>query len=410
MKKDILIACQPLDVGGVTRSLLSLLYCIDYEKYNIDLILMRNSGEFLDTIPDEVNLLEPALNEKNYYLAKLKKFFLYTVKGYFIYNFFYKRTIGRKYKNSDFQLMAGLARCTAARKLKKKYDIAIGYIEGFENAYIVKKVNAEKKIGYIHVDYENAGLDPRFDRKIFESLDNIVLISNENRQSFNRVFPQFAKKSRVVENIICRNLINSLANEKIQDFEIDKDYFNIVTAARLVIKHKGLDRAVKALARLKKAGYNVRWYVFGEGADRNILENMIEEYGVRNDFILMGERKNVYPYIEKCDVFAMPSRYEGKPIAVSEAQVLGIVPIVTQYLSAEEQINNNIDGLILENTDEAIYYGLKRVLDDRDFLQKMKDNLAVKNDDFYTGLRQFYDLLENDNKLADKGRIAEKVL
>ena len=89
MKKDILIACQPLDVGGVTRSLLSLLYCIDYEKYNIDLILMRNSGEFLDTIPDEVNLLEPALNEKNYYLAKLKKIFLYTVKGYFIYNFFY---------------------------------------------------------------------------------------------------------------------------------------------------------------------------------------------------------------------------------------------------------------------------------------------------------------------------------
>ena len=80
------------------------------------------------------------------------------------------------------------------------------------------------------------------------------------------------------------------------------------------------------------------------------------------------------------------------------------------YLSAEEQINNNIDGLILENTDEAIYYGLKRVLDDRDFLQKMKDNLAVKNDDFYTGLQQFYGLLENDNKSADKGRLAEKVL
>lgn len=410
MKKDILIACQPLDVGGVTRSLLSLLYCIDYEKYNVDLILMRNSGEFLDAIPDEVNLLEPALNEKHYYLAKLKKLFLYTVNGYFIYNFFYKRTRGRKYKNSDFQLMAGLARCTAARKLKKRYDAAIGYIEGFENAYIVKKVKADKKIGYIHVDYENAGLDPRFDRKIFERLDNIVLISKENRQSFNRVFPQFAEKSRVVENIICRNLINSLASEKIFDFEPDKNCFNIVTAARLVIKHKGLDRAVTALARLKKEGYAVKWYVFGEGADRNILEKMIEENGLQNDFILMGERKNVYPYIKKCDVFAMPSRYEGKPIAVSEAQVLGIVPIVTEYLSAQEQINNNIDGLVLENTDDAIYYGLKRVLDDRGFLQELRNNLSVKEDDFYTGLQQFYSLIENDSVYADNMAIAENVL
>lgn len=393
-KRDILIACPPLDAGGVTASLLALLHSVDYEKYNIDLIPMRLSGEYLDMIPQEVTLLEPALSENIYWLAKMRKLFSYMIRGFLVYRFFYKRTRGKSYKNGDFQLMSGLARSNTARRLKKRYYAAVGYMEGFENAYIVKKVQAEKKIGYVHVDYINAGLDPVLDRGIFKKLDNIVLVSQDNKAAFERVFPEFAEKTAVVENIILEDTIRERAKEPPEDFKPGKDTLNIVTAARLVIKHKGLDRAVKALARLRGEGYAVKWYVFGEGEDKERLRDMIREYSLEEDFVLMGGRKNVYPYVVRGDLFALPSRYEGKPIAVIEAQILLTVPVVTEYASAREQIEDNVDGLVLENSDEAIYYGIKRILDEDGLLERLRGNLKKKKLNCREGLRQFCDLLE----------------
>lgn len=396
MKKNILIAAPPMTAGGVTSSLLSLLYSIDYEKYNIDLILMRNEGEFFDKIPEKVNILPPALDERNYCLAKCRKLVSYLLKGYLFYRVIYRIGRGRSYRHGDFQLMSGLARCTVARKPDKHYDIAIGYMEGFENVFVADKVSADFKIGYVHVDYKNSGLDPLLDRKVFERLDRIVLVSAENKKSFDSVFPEFSDKSAVVENIVCRELTEKLSQEEIDDFEPCKDYFNIVTVARLSIAHKGLDRGIKALARLKNEGYKIRWYVFGDGADREILEKMIAENDVENEFILMGGRKNVYPYIKKADVMALPSRYEGKPIAVSEAQMLGIVPVVCEYASAHEQIENEVDGLVAENTDDAIYYAIKRILDEKGLLENLEKNLKESPRRFDTGLLQFYELIEGD--------------
>ncbi len=395
MKKDILIAAPPFDEGGAVQSLLSLLHRIDYEKYNVDLILMRSEGKYMDLIPPQVRLLPPALNEKNYCMAKLRKFFSYLFRGYLIYREFYRVTRGKQYRCGDFQLMSGLARCNTARKPKKTYYAAIGYMEGFENAYIAKKVKANKKIGYIHVDYINAGLDPMLDRGIFKMLDKIVLVSAENKKSFDKVFEEYADKSVVVENIVCEELVSELAKENADDFAPDSDYFNIVTAARLVVAHKGLDRAVKAAVKLKTAGYKVRWYVFGEGSDRSVLEKLIKQNGVEDNFILMGSRKNVYPYIKKCDMMVLPSRYEGKPIAVSEAQILKVVPLVTEYASAHEQIKNEVDGLIVENNDDAVYDGIKRVLDEKGLLEKLKKQLERGEKDFEKGLEQFYKVLEN---------------
>ena len=49
-------------------------------------------------------------------------------------------------------------------------------------------------------------------------------------------------------------------------------------------------------------------------------------------------------------------------MAVTVAMMLGLVPVVTNYASAEGQVENNVDGLILDNTDEAVYYGIKEMI------------------------------------------------
>ena len=179
------------------------------------------------------------------------------------------------------------------------------------------------------------------------------------------------------------------------DFRPDPAFVTLVTAARLQNSHKGIDRAVKALYRLKQDGFAVKWYVFGEGSDRSTIEAMIEEYGLQDDFFLMGNRLNVYPYLAKADLYVMVSRYEGKPIAVTEAQILGLPVITTRYASASEQVEDGVTGLVVENNDNAIYEGLVRAIRCPELLERFRENLKKVDFTNRESLNQFYKLIED---------------
>lgn len=381
-KKQILIATAALETGGVTSSLLALLRNIDYDKYDIDLIMSRTEGEHLDRVPPQVNILNQAVPERNYYTAKLKKFIVYFLKGYLFRAFIYDIYKKKYYKNGWFQIMSGQALTSVSRKLEKKYDIAVGYMEGFSDNYISKRVNAEKKIAYIHVDFILSGLNPKIDRRMLGKFDKIVLVSEECKRSFDYLFPEYGGRSIVVENFAEPDRIRELSKKEVTDFNPDKNCFNIVTAARLNNSHKAIYRGVLAMKKLKDNGFdNVRWYVFGEGEDRLEIQRLIEENGVENEFILMGSRKNVYPYIKKCDLFVLTSKYEGKPIAVTEAQILNVPVLATEYAGAKEQIKHNVDGIVVDNCDELIYNKLIYLLKNEWFLDELRRNLEMRKFD-----------------------------
>jgi glycosyltransferase involved in cell wall biosynthesis len=135
-----------------------------------------------------------------------------------------------------------------------------------------------------------------------------------------------------------------------------------------------LDRGIKAFAKLKEENLieNFRWYIIGDGSDLDKLKKMITENILDKFITVLGPRNNPLPYVALMDMFFLPSRYEGKPMAVTEAQMLGVPALVTAYASAEEQIENGIDGIILENTDDAVYAGLKKIIDGKNKINVMK--------------------------------------
>ena len=69
--KKILFVMPSLDSGGAEKSLVNLLNIIDYKKYNIDLLLLKQEGLFLNQIPKEVNLLP--LTDSLQYAYKVNK-------------------------------------------------------------------------------------------------------------------------------------------------------------------------------------------------------------------------------------------------------------------------------------------------------------------------------------------------
>lgn len=399
MKKKVLFVYPELMLGGSTTSLISLLNSLDYHKYEVDLILYKNRGEYFDDLPQQVNVLkESSILHKDSPLSKYKKICKLILSGViieaFIYEWVHKKKIG--FNNQVISKFYS----KNSRELDGKYDVAIGYLELWASYYCLQKVSATKKIIWIHIDYLNAGFIPSLDYKVFKKADKIICVSENCLVNFNKQFPEFINKSMVFENILSSHFIKKRAEEKDEEFDGELSNFDglkLVTVCRLSIHTKGLDRTMMAAKRLKEQGYHFKWVIIGDGEDRELLEKKVEKEGLKDRIYLIGEKKNPYSYMKQCDVFVMASRREGKPMAVTEAQILGLPVIVTNYSSAKEQVENDQDGIIVENVDEGIYEGIKQVLDNPTLIRKFKEKLSKRQ-------------LSNEALIRDFDSMIEKIL
>ena len=377
--KRVLIVYHKMIVGGSTTSLLSLLSEIDYSKYKVDLLLLYKGGALEGQIPSKVNVLKYGYYIQNPLLLKLYKL---TNPKYLI-NKIKSKLIARKYHNSraSYQYMSYL-NLEPYRQIKDEYDVAVGYLEGYCNNYVAKCVNSKKKIAWIHINYEDCNLIPEFDMESFSIVDNIVAVSEECKKALQRKFPEYYNKIVSIDNILSKKRLVELSREKI-DISVDKSKINLVSSCRIDFSSKGLDRAVKQIKKLiddnVKNIDKLRWYIIGDGNNYNQLAQMIKTYGLSEHVILIGNKINPYPYIVKMSLFFQPSIFEGKPMAVTEGQILGLPTLATNYSSAHEQITDGFDGKVVENSEEGVYSGLKYILENEHLIEIWKNNMNLKD-------------------------------
>lgn len=384
MKKRILIIYPEMIIGGTTTSLLSLLGALDRNKYEVDLQMQYAPGIFANLIPSYVHILPLAMPLPHGFYKWIKAFSLKSLY-YYLKSKWRGGASASQYMENDIVKFC--------RKNPKEYDVAISFMERWSLYYLVKKTCAKKKISWIHVDYGAAKMFIDIDMPFFMRVDKVVLVSEKCLQNFKSIAPEIAKKSLMIENLLSSEVVKQRAGVSVPRnvaklFDEVEGKVKMVSVCRISFPHKGLDRGIKALARLKKQGEieNLIWFIIGDGPDLNNLKAMVDKFGLNNYVRVLGAYNNPLNIEAKCDIFFLPSRYEGKPMAVTEAQMLGLVPIVSNYASASEQVRNLYDGLIMENSDDGIYNGLDYMLHHlEDVLGKYKANVA--NTD-YSNLRE----------------------
>ena len=170
------------------------------------------------------------------------------------------------------------------------------------------------------------------------------------------------QKTEVFHNLINVERIKKLADEP-GGFSDDYNGLRILTIGRLV-PLKEFGTSIEALRLLKEKGVNARWYILGEGELRKELENLILQKDLTNDFFLLGVTDNPYPYLKQADIYVHASRYEGKSIAIQEAQVLECPILVSNCEGNREQVEHGVDGLICELTSEDICEGILELTQD----------------------------------------------
>lgn len=374
MKKKLLFMVSSMNIGGVEKSLLSLLSVIPKDKYYITVLTLEKKGGFLEYIPEHVKLeeaewfkdikhiiMESPQNTIKRYLRTGKVFKIPS----FIYSYYKSKNTGDRYIYYKNILKS-------IPNNNEYYDAVIAYAGPTEiiDAYITHKVNADKKIGWVHFDISQHNINEKLYEKLYKKFDKIFAVSNEANKKLNEIIPSTLGKSEVLLNIISKDLINEMAEEKVE-FDDEFDGIKIVTIGRLS-KEKGQDLAIKALSKLKEDNYKVKWYCVGDGNSRSEYEKLIQQYKLENNFILLGSKSNPYPYIKNADIYVQTSRHEGYCLTLAEAKCLCKPIISTNFIGAYEQINNNINGIIIEQNEIELYNSLKYIINN----DKIKDNFT----------------------------------
>ncbi|MDC0702987.1 MULTISPECIES: glycosyltransferase [Priestia] len=375
MKKNLLFVMNNLSCGGAEKALISLLETIDYSKFNVDLFLFKHEGLFFSKIPKQVNLLKEPYEYK-YYDMPIKRAIISCIKKGRL-----DIALSRLKAGFIFKTEQNRARCeqrvwkyicNSLKSINKKYDVAIGYLEKTPIYFCVDKVNAKKKIGFIHNDYDKLGMDPEIDQKYFDKLDNIVTVSEECASVLKQRFPVYKDKVEVMYNIVSPKVINKMSSNHLN---IKYRGVNLVSLGRLH-HQKGFELAIEACKNLIDSGYKIKWHVIGEGEERTKLEKLIKANRLEENFILLGLKENPYPYIKQADIYAQTSRFEGKSIAIDEAKILNKPIVVTNFTTVKDQIKDQETGLIVDMTSSSIAEGIKRLLDDDHLRGKLTNNLS----------------------------------
>ena len=393
-KKDILFITHELQCGGAEKALVSLLQVIDYDKYNVYLQLFRNRGLFLSQVHEKVHIM-PECMELKFFDMPFKEVFITCLKlGRFdiVFNRIVSSLVMKYEKNvyrKEQLTWKYISNCLP--KLEKKFDYAVGCIEKGPNYFCVEKVDANKKLGWIHNDYDKMQMSREIDIPFFKELDYIFTDSEACKVVLENNFKMFSGKFQVLNNVVSPTLIRRLALEQINEtFE----KFTIVSVGRFSYQ-KGYDLAIDAVKIIKEKGYKFQWIILGDGELNEEIVKQITANNLHDEIQLVGIKENHYPYVKNADLFMQTSRFEGKSISIDEAKILNKPILVTNFSTVNDQITNNETGMIAELTAESIADNLMELIDNDSLRNRLSHNLSINDYGTEKEIEKLYEFLEN---------------
>lgn len=399
----ILVIMWSMYIGGTTKSLIPFLKLLHKKGMGVDLYLIDKGEESLSYVPEEIKIADiPELDKivcmPSNILSRIKwmieRKILHLALKQKLVTFFPKkdREIQRKavmqlYQKRDY------ATCLNSKikiDLSRKYDIVMSWGEFLPDYVVANNIVCEKKYGWIHPDYVTGGFDPKIDEVALSSLTGLVAVSKSGYASLVNAFPEWRERIYAIPNVVDVNELRELAKER--QTEINTKKFNIVTVARIHNISKAFDRAVKVANNLKMRGCEFCWYIVGDGEDKNLIESMIHENHLQEYMKLLGAKENPYPYMAAADLFVLQSYYEGKPLSVDEALVVGTPVLVTEYVSAREQVCEKV-GIVVENNEAAITDKLEELICNPQIVEVWRNNLKEYDFSNIAECPAFFDMI-----------------
>ena len=369
MKKKIAFVNKALWYGGIETSLITLLDRMDYEKYDVTLILFRAVFDFdlKERINKHCRLIvldrdETATFEIGYKYSKLyhftepcdnpswkHKMMLWAVPGVmWLENELYIKYAKRMLKNEQFDTVV-------------IYSDVVGEIS-------VRAIKANKYLMFYH---HGAMRHVYHEKTAYKKCEKIVAVSKNLAEALKEFHPEYKDKVTSIHNLTDVEGIRKKGMQPLEE-TFDDAKFHIVTVGR-VSHEKGMDIAVRVCAKLVEDGFeNIRWWIVGEGLAMEEVRNLIAELRMQDYVFTVGRKSNPYPYIRRADLYVQPSRVEALGLSILEAMILGKAVIATSTMGASEIIGNEENGLLCNADSEQIASKIEFLISNPQRLRKLE--------------------------------------
>lgn len=386
-----------VDIGGISSALVNLLNEISSNN-SITLCAINNYISSNKNLPNNIRVISGSDFLQDCFVDRTKLNNQNIIRK-IIRNC---RRIERKIFGREWAIHKGVKNI----KITDFYDVAIAFsndlfdkngniINGGNYELVASGINASRKIAWIHNDARECGFTTEICNSIFSNFDAIVNVSYFCKNIFDEISPNTISKSTVVYNLYDIERIKSMAGD-ISPYAINgKVHF--VTVCRLNNYQKRVDRIIDVIKKLKELGYSCfDWTIVGDGNDRFSIESSIHNYNLTDTVYMTGLLSNPYPFIKFADAFVLASKFEGLPVTVKEAQILGVPALITNFGAAHEAVEDGENGLICVNSTDGLFNLIKSVLDDKKVLSDLKLKLKEKPVDNSIAINQFVNVCNGE--------------
>ena len=273
--------------------------------------------------------------------------------------------------------------------VKEHYDIEVSYLEGPSARVISGCPHKDTKlVSWIHVQQNNlktlckAFRSEKEARQCYNRFHQTVCVSEYVMQDFCGLL-QFQNPCRVLYNTVESDKILSLSKESAPEIRPNEG-LNMIAVGTLK-ESKGYDRLLHIMKRLKSENRPGHLYILGIGDLQQWIETYIQENDLSDSVTLLGYRTNPYKYVEKCDLFVCASHAEGFSTAATEALIVS-TPVCTVEVSGMKEMlgENNEYGIVTDNTEDALYEGIRKFLDDPALLEHYTRQATIRGRAFST--------------------------
>lgn len=390
-KKKLFLYASDLRMNGITQSFISLLNLIDYNKFDVTVMIMNSRLE--DRIERALNLNKNVrvLYRNSTYNALLGE----DIRKEIVLKIGIKSVIGKMLMPKRM-FEREYRRCFGDCTFDYSIDFT-GYSSFF--AMFMMHFKNTKKYIWLHNDlksdcYRTVNGKRTLERTLkvvfstYPYFDKLVACSKAvmelNKSSLGN--EKINDKFTYVRNSLCyERILESM--EKAEFVEVNgeefyckkeiaaegqciektliqaprEDEINFVTMARLS-PEKNQENLIRAFAKLHEKKKNIKLFILGDGPLKENLEQTIAECEVEGSVILTGNLTYPFPLIKKCDCFILPSNYEGQPMVLLEARVLEIPMVISNFYTAKDSFIENGQYVIKTSVD-GIYKGMNAFIE-----------------------------------------------
>ena len=366
--KKILLMVPSLGMGGMERMLVNVANALVNKGHEVTVLNLTQDCEgIIAGLNERVRYRKNVVPVKFFLHASLKDFFKGNVR--FLPYKYWTKFHSAKYLHKKY--------------IKEKYDTEIAFYTGYCVKIISGCPQDTKKIFWLHGEaWLMDGMIQGFWRqktaeKVYLGFDQIICVSK-------RIEGDFYKRFGACNNVTTIRNINDIKHIKESasvKLDVKKQEYTFVAVGRVDNEHKGFDRILLATERLSKENYSFAVWIVGDGKDLPKLERQKIE-GALDNVTLWGAQDNPYKFINDADVLICSSNYEGYGLVVSEALILGKPVIATNTTGPAEILGNGQYGMVVDNSTEGIYQGMKAFLDDSALLNEYGQKALLRAEFF----------------------------